>query len=51
MMMLVTPSMIMEMATPERRSWVILMRPRTLEIRYTKIIVTAAPRKALMERE
>ena len=50
-MILVTPSMIMEMATPDSRSCVILILPRTLEIIYTKIIVMADPINALMDRE
>ncbi len=49
--MSVIPSIIIETATPDRRSCVMLILPRIRDIMYTKIIVTADPIKALIESE
>ena len=49
--MLVSPSIMVETATPESNNWVIFTRPRTREIIYTKMIVTAEPIKALKASE
>ena len=50
-MMLVMPSIIMDIATPDSSSCMMLILPRTREIIYTNIIVTAEPINALIESE